>query len=254
MEALRKDGLVPTGLRGGGEGAALFESDHLSYFWFSLAAPRPNEAASLVRRLDRLPFRGSMPKGVTPAGYHLGSALGEHLDRLAIPFSRKEFLEPASLEMVKSWELSICLDPLSAQITMNDGKGDVSYFFVDENKPRGPLCQIVMFSGELWLKFSSLLADTYTHHNAVRMVQFLDATKPAKAGQDQDTAAPSFSDPSRANAAPESNNAGHPRQGVPASIGNQPTPMGPEASPPRKVSAKTKIFKDAPMAGLVTTR
>jgi len=253
MESLRLDNLVPTAAPGGGKGSVDFESDHIVNFWLSLAAPRPSEAAKLVRQLDALPFRGSNPPDHKPMGWHLGSALGGYLDELALPFSRGEFLQPSSLARVKSWQLSICLDPMSAQIVMeNDDNEDVTYYFVAEDKPRAPLSHIIMFSGDLRLTFSTLLANTYIQQNAVRVVQFLDATRPAKPGQEQDTTTPSFSDPSRANAAPESNNAGHPRQGVPASIGNQPTPMGPEVSPPRKISAKTKIFKDAPSAGLVT--
>ncbi len=251
MESLRLDGLIPTAAPGGGKGSVDFQSHHITYVWESLAAPRPGEAAKFVRQLDALPLRGSNPPGHKPPGQHLGSALVEYLERLAKPFSRGEFLEPPSLAMVKSWQLSICLDPLSAQISMDDSEGIITYYFATGSKPRAPMSHTVMFSGDLWLTFSTLLADTYINENAVRMFQLLDATKPAKAGQDQD-AAPSFSDPSRANAAPESNNAGNPRQGVPASMSDQPTPMGPAASPPRKVSAKTKIFKDAPLAGLVT--
>ncbi len=232
MENLRTDNLVPTANPGGGKGGVNFGSDPCSKFMLSLAAPRPGEAAKLVRQLAALPFRGSSPRKHEPPGYDLGSALVGYLEKLAVPFSRGEFLDPASLVIVKSWQLSICLDPLSAQITINDDEGDITYYFVEENKPREPLSHVVMFSGDLWLTFSTLLADTYVNENAIRMFQFLDATKPAKPGQEQE-------------------NAGT-LPGAPASLNNQPMPMGPAASLPRKVSAKTKIFKDAPLAGLVT--
>lgn len=188
MDALRKDGLVPTASQGGGVGSVHFQSDHNVHVWLSLAPLRPGEAAKLVRELDALPFRGSDPQGHKPAGYHLGSALGGSLEELALPFSKGEFLEPQRLEMVKSWTLSICLEPLSAQMTMNNGEEDITYYFVAEDKARGPLSHIIVFSGDLWLTFSTLLADTYIQRNALRAFQFLDATRPAKAGQEQENA------------------------------------------------------------------
>ncbi len=232
MENLRLDGLVPTAAQGGGKGSVDFEKDHIGKVWLSLSAPRPGEAAKLVRQLDALPFRGSNPQGHNAPGWHLGSALGGYLDRLALPFSRGESLDPVSLKTVKSLQFSICLEPLSAQISMNDGDGNITYYFVEENKPRAPMSHIVMFSGEMWTLFSTLLANTYIQQNAVRAIQFLDASKPAKLDQEQE-------------------NAGS-LPGEPASLKNQSLPREPEVHTPRKVSAKTKFFKDAPSAGLVT--
>ncbi len=184
MDALRKDGLVPTAIQGGGVGSVHFDSDHLAHALLMLAPLRPGEAAKLVQELDALPFRNSDPAGHKPPGHHLGSALAGYLEKLALPFSRGEFLEPQSLEIVKSWQLVICLDQLSAQIMMNDGEGDITYKFGPEYKEREPLSHLIMFSGDLWLTFSTLLADTYIQRNAVRAFQFLGATRPAKAGQE----------------------------------------------------------------------
>ncbi|MGI4941317.1 MAG: hypothetical protein ACRYHQ_12295 [Janthinobacterium lividum] len=244
MESLRLDGLVPTAAQGGGKGSVEFESDHIAAWWLGLPSPRPSLAAKLVRQLDALPFRGSKPQGYKASGQHLGSALGGYLEQLAGPFSRGEQLNPELLKAVESWQLSICLEPLAAQISMNVGDSHVTYYFTEENTLRAPMFHVVMFSGEMWSLFSTLLANTYIRQNAVRAIQFLDATKPAKLGQGQENAGSLPQEPA-------SSTSQFPPQ-EPAPLNNQSLPGDPEGSPPRKLSSKSQGIKDAPLAGLVT--
>jgi hypothetical protein len=186
METLRLDNLVPTAAQGGGKGAVEFENVAHVHYWLSLPSPKPGEAAKLVRQLDALPFRGSSPHGNKAPGWHLGSALGATLEKLAVPLSRGETLDPASWKIVQSWQMSVCLEPLSAQISMNDGDGIITYYFAQEYKPRAPMSHIIMFTGQMLMIFGNLLANTYIRQNAARAIQFLDATKPAKLGQERE--------------------------------------------------------------------
>ena len=232
IEALRIGGLVPTAIQGGGVGSVHFDSHHDVHTWLSLASLRPGEAAKLVRDLDALPFRGSDPEGHNPPGHRLGSALGGYLEELALFFSRGEFLKPDRLEMVKSWEMSICLEQLSAQVIVNNGKEDITYFFAADERARGPLSHIIVFSGDLLLTFSTLLADTYIQRNAVRAFQFLGATQPAKAGQEQE-------------------NAGHLRQEVPALSNDQTHANGPGGLNTPEDIRENKDFQGSSLAELV---
>lgn len=165
------------------------EAEEFVYPWFGIAAPRPSEGSRAVQQFDPLPYRGSVPKNLpAPGGHHLGSTLVNHLQTIAGPFSKGQLLTPESEAMVSSWELTLCFDPLFAQIKMNDGSGPVAYFFhADAIRPR-PIRHLTILSGEVLLVTGKLLADTYIHQNAIAAVKFLDDTKPGKANQKKEKA------------------------------------------------------------------
>jgi len=253
LRADRSASFVPSGGRGGGKNSAHFEDYDLAKVLMSLAGLQPSDGPEAIRQLRGLPYRGSRNHpDVAPPLPTLEDQITYWINKVALPYTRGEHWLPESLEVLRSWQMQLCLNPRAAIIQVGVGPAPAVHIYAADATEGPAMRRLTLLTGDVLLACGELYADTVIQRNAVECVQFLDATKPAKAGRDQDTATPSFSDPSRANAAPESNNAGHPRQGVPASKSDQPTPMGPAASPLRKVSAKTKFFKDAPSAGLVT--
>lgn len=199
---IRRAGLAPTAKPGGGRWAVHYEADHCVHNLLSVASLRPSDAPGDIRLLDALAYGGSIPKNSpAPGGQHLGLALVAQLNRLAIPLSKGEPLNSATMAWVKSWELTLCLDPAFAQIKMNNGKGPVAHFFhADDIGRPAPMRRLTILSGDVLLAVARLLADTLIHQNALAAVQFLDATKPALSETDQEKAgrilqdAPALSD------------------------------------------------------------
>ncbi len=236
LRALQVAGLLPKGQPGGGrKGAAHLKDLHLSYVMLGCAGLQPSEAPDAVRSLRSVPWRwtNNASQDVGAALPTLEDMLAYWIDRVAQPYRQGGQWFPGALVVLRSWQIQLCLAPLHAIITVQTTAGETTHVYAADPTLAPGLRRLTILSGDVLLAAGELLADTEKH---------LALTTP------------SFLDQVRANASLESNNAGHPRQGVPASMNDQPTPMGPAASPPRKVSAKTKIFKDAPMAGLVTTR
>lgn len=180
---LLNDDLLPKGVQGGRSKSVHLQSDHFVHCTTGISALRPGDAARVARHVDALPYRGSVPKGrPAPGGHRFGSALGKAFETLAIPFSRGEALTPESEAMVNSWELTLCLDPLFAQIKMDDGDGTIACFFHTDDIGRVPILKrLTILSGDYLLGVSKMLADTYIHENAKAAIQFLDKTKPTKA-------------------------------------------------------------------------
>lgn len=237
LRALQVAGLLPIGRPGGGKkGAAHLNELAFSYVMLGLHGYLPSEGPEMARKLAALP-NASIPPITEEQKVTLAEApqpcgtLGESL-AVWIRFAADELDKPAPYDFC-SWMLTLRLNPLSAGIEFGVGRKRTGYLFDNDPylRPPQPLDRLTQLSGDSLLAVARLLSDTDKH---------LASTTT------------SFLDPVRANASPESNNAG-PLPQEPASIGDQPAPTGPDVSTLRNVSAKTKIFKDAPLAGLVTT-
>ncbi len=233
LRALLVAKFLPAGRPGGGKGSAHLNALHLAYVLIGFAGLRPSEAPDAVRLIRTLPHSHSENEVQGVAG-----VLPTFEDQLAYWITTAGNARrnggawlPDALAVFLSWEMHLCLDPAFAEIRVNTSVGTTRHVWARSSTVRPGLSRVAVVTGNVLLVAADLLVDTE---------------------EQRALTTPSFLDPLRANAAPGSNDAGNPRQGVPASIGNQPTPMGPAASPLRKVSAKTKIFKDAPLAGLVT--
>lgn len=234
LRAEQVAGLLPIGRPGGGrKGAAHLDALHLAYVMLGCAGSQPSEAPDAVMKLRALPLYSShnLPKDV-------GAPLPTLEDQLAhliygAGAARRADAKwfPDALAILQSWELEMSLDPLFAVIRAQTSAGESRCVYSVDPTPRPGLHRKTTLSGNVLMAMGELLVDTER--------QLASDT-------------PSFLDQSRANVNPGNKNAGHPRQEVPASLSAQPTPMGPESRTPRKISAKTKIFKDAPLAGLVT--
>lgn len=233
LRALQVALLLPIGRPGGGKkGAAHLNELDFAYVLLGFAGSQPSEAPDAVRRLRTLPWRGTQnpPSNVGEALRTLEDQLAYWIEKAGAARRNDAEWDPDARDTLLSWTMQMCLNPLHAIITVQTKAGLTTHLYAADPTPPPGIRRLTILSGQVLISVGELLADT----------------------QKLTKSTPSFLDQVRANASPESNDAGHPRQGVPASIGNQPTPMGPAASPPRKVSAKTKIFKDAPSAGLVT--
>lgn len=177
----RRDNVIPTAQRGGRSGSVWAEADHSALAILGFAADRPSESSTIVRQLDSLPCRGSIPSGRNPPGQHLGTALVGLLNEVAVPLSRGEPLSPLCSRMIKTWELSLCPDSGFAQMKMDLGEGVTAFFFHVSNIASVPVRRLTILTGDVLLAVSKLLATTFIHQNALAAVQFLDATKPAVA-------------------------------------------------------------------------
>lgn len=234
LRADRSARFVPSGGRGGGKNSAHFEDHDIAKVLMSFAGLQPSDGPDAIRQLRGLPYRGSQNHpDVAPPLPTLEDQIADWIRKVARPYTLGEHWLPDSLEILRSWQIQLCLNPRSAIIQFGVGDAPAVHIYAADATEGPAMRRLTLLTGDVLLACAELYADTVIQRNAVACVQFLDATKPAKVSQERE-------------------NAGNPRQGVPASIGNQPTPMGPAASPLRKVSAKTKIFKDAPSAGLVT--
>ena len=235
LRALQVAELLPKGRPGGGRkgGAAHLDKLHLAYVMLGCAGLQPSEAPDAVMRLRGLPLFKSFnaPNDVGAPLPTLEDQLADSIHGAGAARRAGGNWFPDAAATLQSWELQMSLDPLFAVIQVQTSAGETCQVYSVDPTPRSGLRRQTVLSGHVLMAMGELLADTE---------------------KQRALATPSFLDLSRANATLGSNNAGNPRQGAPASIGNQPTPMGPEVSPPRNVSAKTKIFKDAPSAGLVT--
>jgi len=233
LRALQVAGLLPKGRPGGGrKGAAHLDSLHLGYVMMGCAGWQPSEAPDAVRQLRALPHYRSFN---APAD--VGGPLPTFEDQLAHTIWGASAARradtvwfPDAEATLRSWELQMSLDPLFAVIQVETSAGESRQIYSVDPSPRPGLRRQTIVSGDVLMAMGELLADTEKQ-------LALTAT--------------TFLDPVRANVPSGSNSAGHPRQGMPASIGDQPAPTGPEPHTRRNVSAKTKIFKDAPVAGLV---
>ena len=234
LRALQVAELLPKGRPGGGRGgAAHLGMLDLAYVMLGCAGLQPSEAPDAVMQLRGLPLFKSFnaPDDVGAPLPTLEDQLAHSIDGAAAARRAGCQWFPDAVAVLQSWELQMSLDPLFAVIQVQTSAGETCQVYSVDPTPRPGLRRQTVLSGHVLMAMGELLADTE---------------------QQLASATPSFLDPLRANAAPGSNNAGHPRQGMPAYIGNQPTPMGPAAPSLRKVSAKREIFKDAPLAGLVT--
>lgn len=234
LRALQVAELLPKGRPGGGKGgAAHLKLLDLAYVMLGCAGLQPSEAPAAVMKLRALPHCQSFnpsDEAMQPLPT-LEDQLAHSIDGAGAARRNNATWFPDAVAALRSWELHLSLDPLFAVIQVNTSAGETSHLYALGSTPRPGLSRQTIITGDVLMVMGELHVDTKRQ---------LALTTP------------SFLDPSRANAAPGSNNAGNPRQGAPASMSDQPTPMGPAASPPRKISAKTKIFKDAPSAGLVT--
>lgn len=189
--AIQRAGLTPSGGQGGGSGAVHWQSDHLALTALAIAASSPSSAVQDVRLVDSLPYAGSRPAGLpAPGGHHCGSALGYTFEKMALRLSRGEVLTQESEAMVKSWTLTLCndTDVPYAQLTIADDTGRTAYFFHNGILKEAPVRRLTILSGEVLLGFIKLLADTYIHENSIKAIQFLDASKLAKLGQEDESA------------------------------------------------------------------
>lgn len=188
LTAAQQAKLVPTGGQGGGSGSVHWQSDHLTHTALLLAVSRPADVDREVRLWDSLPYRGSNPPGLpAPGGHHLGSVVGGTFAKIALHFSRGESLTPESEAIIRSWRLTLGSEPPYAQMTMDDGSGRIDYFFHSGRLEDVPVRRLTVLTGEVLLGFSKLLADTYIHENSIKAIQFLDATKPSKLGQEDES-------------------------------------------------------------------
>lgn len=228
LRALREAGLLPVGKPGGGKGSAHYDAYNFAYILLGLAGLMTSDAPEAVLALRSLPLRGQQPKPVKAK-----SALPTLEDQLAAWIKNAGAArrhgaawDPEAEAVLRSWTMELCLNPLHAIITAQTGEGETVIVYAAEPTDSVPgVRRLTVISGDVLLAVGELLADTEKQL-----------------------------DQARANASPESKNAGHPCQKVPALLGDQPRANGTGSVviDLPKVSAKRANFKDIAFAGLVT--
>lgn len=235
LRAMVVANLLRKGRPGGGKkgGAAHFELLELAYIMFGFAGLQPSDAPRAVMMLRGLPYYGSIDPSdeAMPPLPTLEDQIAHSIYGAGGARRNNATWFPDAVAALRSWELQMSLDPVFAVIQVDTTAGQSRHIYSVDPNPRPGLRRQTILSGDVLMAMGELYADT---EKQLAVIQ------------------PTFLNPSSAKTTPESNDAGNLRQEVPASMSDQPTPMGPAASTPRKVSAKTKIFKDAPSAGLVT--
>lgn len=213
LRAQRLARQLPTGLPGGGGGSAHFNAQHLTTVLLGLAGHDPSDAPAAAVELRPMPFRGTRRPTVAEPLPTFEDQIADWISKIAEAhrLARAEYAAVAA--DFQSWQLSLCLKPRRGIIEVGYGDNhNVITYATDPEPPFATRTRCTVLHGELMLVLGELLADTIEQTNATA-VQFLASTQPAKAGAEQ-----------------EQENAGNLRQEAPASFRDQPRANGTDRS------------------------
>jgi len=197
LRALREAGWTPAGRPGGGVGAAHYGDLALVYVILGLAAGRHSDAPEAVQKLRQLPCRGvqnapSIAEALPTindeiAEPMLAEQLVSWITALATQYQKRMRWTVDIVEKARTWEIQLCVNPAHAIIKYGPENRTIYLYAADEQlKP--VLRRFAVFTGEILLAAADLLVDTQSHETTLNAVMFLDATKPAKADQEQENA------------------------------------------------------------------